>query len=138
METAIGNLVSSIFLIVLGSFIWAVILMFAVKLVKKSKVEYWNAYMTVLLPCIFCQVLEFIIFVSITAGMRPLDVTEIIILFILPAYFFIQAGFVSYRIKIPFGEACIVTIVYIIGMIFFFVAIFFLPILFYILFIGNL
>lgn len=128
METAIGSFVSSAFGTVIASFIWAIILQLAMRLVQKSKVEYWNAYMTVLLPAILNHVLTFILLVAIAAGTRSLVMDPIILVLILlsmlSAYFFIQSGFVSYRIKIPFGRACLVTLAYVIGIILFAVAIF--------------
>jgi hypothetical protein len=140
METAIGNLVSSVFGVVLGSFIWAVILQFAVRLVQKYKVKYWDAYMTVLLPAILNYVLTFILFGAIAAGTRSLVMDPIILVLILlsmlSAYFFIQVGFVSYRIKIPFGRACLVTLAYVTGIIIFAVAIFLISWLLSILYIN--
>ena len=116
-------MVSSVFGVVLGSFIWSVILQLAVRWIQKLKVKYWDAYMTVLLPAILNYVLSFIIFGTIVAGARSVVVTIIVAILMLLGFFFIQVGFVSYRIKIPFGRACLVTLAYVIGIILFAVAI---------------
>ncbi len=100
----------------IGSFIGALILQAAVRWVQKLKVAYWNAYMAILLPGIVNIFLVLTFFVALGAAgksaiARSTPAIVIQILLLLLAQFLVQAGFVSSRIKIPLGRACLVTLV---------------------------
>ena len=95
----------------IASFIGALILKGTVKWVQKLSIGYWDAYRTVFLAGIVN------IFMGLAAGLSlgkvvlSITVLCVIIPVTLSAQFLVQAGFVSSRIKIPFGRACLVTLV---------------------------
>ena len=110
----------------IASFIGALILKVAVKLVQKLRIAYWDAYLTVFLAGIVN------IFMGLAAGLSmgrvvlSITVLCVIIPVMLSAQFLIQAGFISLRANIPFGRACLVTLV-MVGIILIIAAVLFAP-----------
>lgn len=101
---------------IIGSFIAAIALWAAVKLVQKTSVPYWSAYMAVLLPAIVNGLMMLTFSVALGEAGKAVIVLStpaivIGIFLLLVAQFLIQAAFVNLRLKIPFGRACLVTFV---------------------------
>jgi hypothetical protein len=84
---------------VIGSLIAAIVLRAAAKWVEKREVPYGQAYVTVLLPSLISGVL--VLIVSYFGGSATL---------VLPVGFLILSGFISSRLEIPFGSACLVAL----------------------------
>ncbi len=119
---------------VIGSFIAAIALWAAVKLVQKVSVPYWSAYMAVLLAAIVNGFMILTFSVALGEAGKAVIVlsTPVIVIGIfslLLAQFLIQAAFVNLRLKIPFGRACLVTLV-MVGIILAIAAILFAPLFF--------
>lgn len=118
---------------IIGSFIGAIALWVAVKLVQKVSVPYWSAYMAVLLAAIVSGLLALTFAVALGEAGKSVIVLStpaivIGIFSLLLAQFLVQAAFVNLRLKIPFGRACLVTLV-MVGIALIIVAIFLAPIL---------
>lgn len=97
--------------VVVGCLIFAVILRIAIKWVQKLDVPYGKAYVTVLIPGLINVFLAALIS-SYTASkvMDPVEAIRLTTLLSLPVQFLIGSFFISSRLAIPFGRACLVSL----------------------------
>jgi hypothetical protein len=111
MESAFGIMIWALTLlmgILIGSLFWAIILRVAAKWVQKMEVPFGNAYMTALLAIIA----TFIAIAALTmrTGTQSQEATNTASLIGPVSFFISMSAFVSARIKIPFGRACLVSL----------------------------
>ena len=110
MDASFGMLIGMLFGIAVMSLVGAVILRAAAKWVEKLDVPFGNAYVTMLLAAIVNGLLGFVIGLAVGAGTQSREAVNAASLLMWPIGFCIQSGFVSSRIQIPFGRACLVSL----------------------------
>jgi hypothetical protein len=95
--------------IIIGSLIGAIVLMAATKWVVKCRVPFGEAYWTVFICSIVNFMLAFVLgfVVGSTGSTEAVRVLQILLL---PVGFLIQSGIISWRLDLPFGKACLVSI----------------------------
>lgn len=72
------------------------------------EVPYGQAYVTVLLPSLINVVLGFIVGYAVGSATQSVEAVNIASFLMHPVEFLILSGFISSRLTIPFGRACLV------------------------------
>jgi hypothetical protein len=94
--------------------IQAIILRAAAKWVLEEDILFGNAYVTAFISCLNYIVIdlvvsELVVRFVVGAATQPMDVVNTIIFpIMLPVWFLIQAGIISWRLKTSFRKACLV------------------------------
>jgi hypothetical protein len=102
----IGQLIG----VVIGSLIAAIVLRAAAKWVQKMEVPYGQAYVTVLLANLINVVLGSILGYAVGSATQSMEAVNVASLLMLPVGFLILSGFISSRLQIAFGRACLVSL----------------------------
>ena len=111
MEDVLGTLIFALIFAVIGSLIGAIMLRAAAWWVEKMDVSFGDACVTVILAGITISILGFVVGLAVGAGMRSYGTVSTASLLMYPMGFLILSGFVSARIQIPFGRACLVSLI---------------------------
>lgn len=110
MEVAFGMLISMLIGTMIASLIGAILLRADAKWVQKIDVPFSNAYVTSPLAGIVNVIIGFLVGFVARAGTWSQEAVIVASLLMWPVGFLIQSVFVSSRIRIPFGRACLVSL----------------------------
>lgn len=106
----IGMIIGQLIGVGIGSLMVAIVLRAAAKWVQKLDVPYGQAYVTVLLPSLINVVLGSIVGYVVGSATQSMDAVNVASLLRLPVGFLIASGFISSRLEIPFGRACLISL----------------------------
>ena len=95
--------------VAIASLVTAIFLRAAAKWVQKMDVSYGNAYVTTLFAGAVNAILGSVLGFAIGARSQSPDAANGAALLMIPVCFLVQSGFISSRLKIPFGRACLVS-----------------------------
>jgi hypothetical protein len=103
------GIAQAIVILFVWSLIGAIVLRAATKWVVKWYVPFGEAYWTVFVSSIVNFMLGFVLsfVVGSTGSTEAVRVLQVILL---PVGFLIQSGIISWRLELPFGKACLVSI----------------------------
>jgi hypothetical protein len=110
MTEAIGALIGMLIGATIFSLIGAIMLRAGAQWVIKQDVHFRKAYTTMLLASIVNVSLGYFLGLLIGSATQSADAVNAASLLIYPVGFFIQSGFISYRLRTAFGSACLISL----------------------------